>query len=120
MNDTPTITWSITSMDCYPRYESESNVVFNVHWDCLGHFIPTTGSCSGSVYNSRSYGVTSLTYQSGSAFTPYNELTQPQVLVWIFDSMGEDQKNQIETATSNLIYAQINPPVVTLPLPWQS
>lgn len=77
-----------------------------------------TGSLSGSTYNSRVYGTTGVMYHSGSNFTPYDQLTEPQVLGWTFDSMGASQKANYEAAASNAIYTQIDPPVVNPPLPW--
>jgi len=114
----PTITWKVTNLDCYPKYDMESDVVFTVHWDCLGNMTVATGSLSGSTYNSRLYGTTGVTYHSGSTFTPYNQLTEPQVLSWVFDAMGVEQKASIEAGTANAIYTQIDPPVVNPPLPW--
>ena len=52
---------------------------------------------------------------SGS-FTPYEDLTQEQVLDWCYAN-GVD-KNAIEANVTQQINDQINPPVVTLPLPW--
>ena len=114
----PTITWKVTNLDCYPTYDAETDVVFTVHWDCLGNMTVATGSLSGSVYNSRLYGTTGVTYHSGSSFTPYNQLTEPQVLSWVFDSMGVQQKTSIEAGAANSIYTQIDPPVIQPPLPW--
>jgi len=114
----PTITWKVTNLDCYPKYDQETDVVFTVHWDCLGYLVPTTGSSSGSAFNSRVYGTTGVMYHSGSSFTPYDQLTQPQVLGWVFESMGDAQKANYEAATANAIYTQIDPPVVSPPLPW--
>ena len=114
----PTITWKVTNLDCYPKYDQETDVVFTVHWDCLGNMTVATGSLSGSTYNSRLYGTTGVTYHSGSAFVPYNQLTEPQVLSWVFDAMGIAQKTSIEAGAANAIYTQIDPPVVSPPLPW--
>jgi hypothetical protein len=114
----PTITWKVTNLDCYPKYDQETDVVFTVHWDCLGNMTVATGSLSGSVYNSRLYGTTGVMYHSGSTFTPYSQLTEPQVLTWVFDAMGQEQKDNIEAGTANAIYTQIDPPVVNPPLPW--
>ena len=114
----PTITWKVTNLDCYPKYDQETDVVFTVHWDCLGNMTVATGSLSGSTYNSRLYGTTGVTYHSGSSFTPYSQLTQPQVLSWVFDAMGQQQKDSIEAGAANAIYTQIDPPVVNPPLPW--
>jgi hypothetical protein len=114
----PTITWKVTNLDCYPKYDQETDVVFTVHWDCLGNIVVATGSLSGSVYNSRLYGTTGVQYHSGSAFIPYDQLTENVVLGWTFDSMGTGSKANIEAGAISSLYTQINPPVVQPPLPW--
>jgi hypothetical protein len=53
--------------------------------------------------------------QSGT-FTPYAQLTESQVLGWIWAN-GVDQ-TATEAAVAQQIQNQINPPVVTPPLPW--
>jgi hypothetical protein len=114
----PTITWKVTNLDCYPKYDQETDVVFTVHWDCLGNIVVATGSLSGSVYNSRLYGTTGVQYHSGSSFIPYDQLTENVVLGWTFDSMGTGSKANIEAGAISSLYNQINPPVVQPPLPW--
>ena len=114
----PTITWKVTNLDCYPKYDQETDVVFTVHWDCLGNIVVGTGSLSGSVYNSRLYGTTGVQYHSSSVFIPYDQLTENVVLGWTFDSMGTGSKANIEKGAVSSLYTQINPPVVQPPLPW--
>ena len=110
-----TITWTVGLMDCYPTYQQNTDVVFTVHWDCTGY-----ETVSGSTYNGRVYGSTGVTYHSGSGFTPYDDLTQPQVLSWVWEAMGSGSKQNYENAVQTQINNQINPPVVTPPLPWSS
>jgi hypothetical protein len=93
-------------MDCYPQAEGESNVAFNVHWTLVG----TQETYSGSVYST--CGVSAPT----GAFTPYADLTQDQVLGWIWAN-GVD-KDATEAAVQAQIDEQINPPVVRPALPW--
>jgi hypothetical protein len=100
-------------MECYPTYEQNIDVVFTVHWDCVG-----SETVNNITYNGRVYGATGVTYHSGSTFTPYNQLTQDQVIGWVWDSMGTEQKNSYESSVQTQINNQINPPVVILPLPW--
>ena len=102
-----TITWVITAMDCYPQEGGNTDVVFNVHWTCSG----TDGTYSASVYST-----CAVPAPTGSAFTPYANLTQEQVLGWIWAD-GVD-KAVTEAAVQQQIDSQINPPVVTPPLPW--
>jgi hypothetical protein len=110
-----TINWSVGVMDCYPTYEQNTDVVFTVHWDCTGYEI-----FSGSTYNGRVYGSTGVTYHSGSGFTSYDDLTQPQVLGWVWDAMGSGSKENYEAAVQGQINNLINPPIVTPPLPWSA
>jgi hypothetical protein len=104
---TAQINWSVTRMDCYPQVGSETDVVFTVHWTCSG----TQDTYSGSVYST-----CSVPTPTGEAFTPYDQLTQDQVLGWIWAN-GVDQ-TATEAAVNQQIQNQINPPVVTPPLPW--
>ena len=102
-----TFKWAVTQMDCYPQAEGEQNVAFNVHWTLVG----TQDTYSGSVYST-----CPVTYVAGTAYTPFEDLTQDQVLGWIWSS-GVD-KDSAEAAVQTQIDAQINPPVVRPALPW--
>lgn len=102
-----TNTWSVVQMNCYPEYDGEQDVVFTVHWTLVG----TDGEYTGSVYGS-----VGVTLSSETPFTPYAELTQEQVLGWVWSS-GVD-KEASEAAVAQQIANQINPPVVSPPLPW--
>ena len=103
-----TITWSVTAMDCYPLAQGQADVVFNVHWTCSG----TQDTYSASIIN------TCQVEFTGGAYTPYDQLTQEQVLGWIW-SNGVDQ-NAVEAAVEQMVQQQANPPVVTPPLPWSA
>jgi len=103
-----TYTWSVTQMNCYPQSEGETDVVFTVHWTCFG----TDGTYNGSAYST-----CSVPAPTGS-FTPYADLTQDQVLGWIWAD-GVD-KDATEASVAQQIQNQVNPPVVTPALPWAS
>ena len=101
-----TFTWAVTQMDCYPQADGETNVAFNVHWQLSA----TQDTYSGSVYST--CGVPAPT----GTFTAYSDLTQDQVLGWIWAN-GVD-KDSAETAVQAQIDAQITPTVVQPALPW--
>lgn len=101
--------WEISQLNCYPQADGQTDVVFTVHWTCAG----TDGTYNASVYNTQA-----VTYTAGSPYTPYADLTQDQVLGWIWAS-GVD-KTATEVAVGQMIKNQINPPVVTPPLPWSN
>lgn len=104
-----TYTWSVVQMDAYPELNNEPDVVFNVHWTMTG----TDGTYSGSVYGSQT-----LTLDPSAPFTPYDKLTQDQVVGWVKDAMGDEQVADYEANVAGQIADQIKPPVVTPPLPW--
>jgi hypothetical protein len=95
-------------MDCYPLAQGNADVVFNVHWSCTA----TDGEYSAGVIN------TCQVSYSGGSFTPYEDLTQDDVLGWIWAN-GVD-KDITEAAVEQMLQNQINPPVVTPPLPWSA
>ena len=104
-----TITWSVTQMDCYPQADNETDVVFNVHWTCSG---------AQDAYSSSVYATCSVPLSGTGPFTPYSQLTQDQVLGWIWAN-GVD-KDATEAAVQQQIDQQINPPVIQPPLPWST
>lgn len=101
-----TFTWKVTAMDCYPQEQGNADVVFNVHWTCAG----TQDTYSANVYN------TCQIPYAGGEFTPYEDLTQEEVLGWIW--ANGVNKDATEEAVENIIQGQIDPTVVTPPLPW--
>jgi len=102
----PTISWLIERLLVKPTEGSYTDVVITADWRCNG---------SQDNYSSTCYGSCSFAPPTGS-FTPYPDLTQEQVLDWCFAN-GVD-KNAIEANVTAQIENQINPPVVSLPLPW--
>ncbi len=113
MSDNIDITWKVGVLECYPTFSGHQDYVFTVHWDCLSYYSGT----SGGPYNGRTYSCTSVPLNTGE-FIPYDQLTQVQVLDWVWDVIGTGQKESYEESVRQQIHNQINPPVVTPPLPW--
>lgn len=111
---TITYTWSVVQMDAYPQADGEQNVVFTVHWTLNG--VSSDMSSLDVPYVGSTYGSQGVTVNPDEPFTPYADLTQDQVLGWIWES-GVDKTAQ-EANVAIQIENQINPPVVTPPLPW--
>ena len=106
---TATITWSVNAMDAYPQAEGQTDVVFTVHWTCSG---------VQDTYNASVYSTCGVTYSAGTPYTLYAQLTQDQVLGWIW--AGGVDKAATEAAVNLQIANLINPPVVQPPLPWSA
>jgi len=101
-----TLSWIIERLLVKPIEGSETNVVITADWRCNGTQDQYSGTC---------YGSCSFAPPSGE-FTPYDQLTEAQILNWCYAN-GVD-KTAIEANVTQQIENQINPPVVTLPLPW--
>jgi len=103
------ITWTISQLDCLPQSAEGPDFVVTAHWQCVG----VDGAYTSSVYSTCSFPMT-----QGTNFVPYNELTQDQVLNWCWEN-GVDQA-ATEAAVQQQIDNQVNPPIITPPLPWSA
>ena len=101
-----TINWIIERLLVKPTEGSLTDVVITADWRCNG----TDGTYSGTCYGSASF------QPPSESFTPYEDLTEQQVLDWCFAN-GVDQ-TAIEANVTAQIENQINPPVIAPPLPW--
>lgn len=109
-----TITWQIEQLSCYPDVDNHIDVVFSAAWRVNG-----VDDTSGTPLYATVYGSQSIApYTEGTPFTPYADLTEPQVIGWVQDAMGESQVAAINANIEQQIENQVNPPVVTPPLPW--
>lgn len=54
------------------------------------------------------------------SFTPLQDLTEAQVIQWVWEHLGQEQLEMIERSLRNQIDAQLNPPVApkAIPFPW--
>jgi hypothetical protein len=111
---TISINWIIERLLVKPTEGTYSDVVITADWRCNGTETTGTGD-DEKTYSGTCYGSASFQPPSGS-FTPYEDLTQEQVLNWCFAN-GVDQ-SAIEANVTAQIENQINPPVIAPPLPW--
>ncbi len=103
--------WVISSMDEYPTTpDGLDDVVFAVNWRRNA-----TEVVGDKTYFADTFGRLSVPAPSPADFTPYPDLTFEQVCGWL--EAGLDVA-AIDEGLVNQIQNQINPPVVSLPLPW--
>jgi hypothetical protein len=93
--------WNVVQMD---RLTSDGFVV-TVHY--------TVNAVDGD-YTASTYGTVGYTEQQGEQYTPYEELTEAEVIGWVKDSLGKDT---VEEALAAQIEALKNP-VQLSGLPW--
>jgi len=107
-----TYNWNFNPLDCYPTESNYTDVVFNVHWQLYA----STGS-----YFASSIGTQAVGPLGSGSFTPFEELTKPQVQGWVIDAMNAVNTGSVDNLYASLaqqIENQINPPTVTLTAPW--
>jgi hypothetical protein len=110
-----TLSWIIERLLVRKVEGTYSDVVITADWRCNGTETLGTGD-DEKTYSGTCYGSASFAPPSGSGFTPYEDLTEQQVLNWCYAN-GVDQK-AIEANVTAQINDQINPPVIAPPLPW--
>jgi hypothetical protein len=104
--------WNILSMSCKPLQDGQQDVVVYALWQCIG--IAQNGQDQVSAAMG---GNTHFTYIAGSPFTPYDQLTQQQVLGWVWQQVNQ---TSVEAEVATKIAAIVAPPVITPPLPWSN
>lgn len=104
-----TFTWVIQRMTTAPQLDGQTDVVVQAIWACQG-----VESANGGEYKNSTEGTAYFSAPGGS-FTPYSQLTQDQVLGWVWQTVSKTDTEAIVQANLD---AAINPVVTTLPLPW--
>ena len=105
-----TNTWNIVALNCQPTADKLVDYVVTAHWTLSA----TDGTYTGSVYGTASFEVD----PTKTPYTAFADITLEQAIAWTQGSLGEEQVASYEKAVADQIEAQINPTIVTLPLPW--
>lgn len=103
--------WIISQLEAYPEHEGKQDVVFVCHWRRQA----TDGTHTADVY-----GTQAITLDTSEHFTPYADLTFTQVCGWLDEAMGVEQVAAMDAALDQQIANQINPPIISPPLPWSA
>lgn len=110
---TITYDWNVTQLSCYPEHQGEQDVVVIVNWTLNGE-----DSFNGTRYTGYAFGSVNVEISPEEPFTPYADLTLDQVIGWVKNVLGAEKVAEYEASVANQIQNQINPPIVTPPLPW--
>ena len=102
-------TWNITQLECYPQTAGQTNVVCKAQWVLSGNY---------AGYGDALTGTASFVYDSDSPYTPYNQLTEAQVVGWVQASLGPQFVLEVERSVAENIQAAMSPAPITPPLPW--
>ena len=96
--------WNVNTVDVYPEYESNSDVVYNVHWRVTK---------VDEEYSATTYGTQTLSTSDIGDFVPFDELTSDMVKGWVINAMGEEEVANLETGLDAQIESEKNPTSVT-------
>jgi len=108
-----TYKWVVSSLDSYPKdAEGLTDVICVIHWRYQAEQVQ-----DDKTYFAEVYGTLSVPSPDPAIFVPYEEVTYEMVCSWLengldTESLNENLDSQIED--------QINPKVISLPLPFQN
>jgi hypothetical protein len=102
--------WVINQMDCVPKEGALLDVVTCVHWTRDAEQYIGAEPILVSIY-----GTMNCETPSETDFTSYPDLTYEQVCTWLEAGLNVSELDEnLDSQIENII----NPPIVSLPLPW--
>lgn len=106
-----TYTWNILKMDVLPQIDGYTDVVVTAEWSLTG----VDGEYSGAVSAWQQFNL-----PQGEGFTPYNQLTEQQVIGWVQEKIGQEDISLYEKSVASVIQNKKTPPPQPepMPLPW--
>ena len=107
-----TMKWKVENLVYYPTKDGKSKVVYEVSWRCNG-----TEEKDDETYSSSAAGNNMITYDADASFTAFDDLTEEQVLGWIWET--DVVKADIEATVQASVDEHITPTsVVGVPSKW--
>jgi hypothetical protein len=105
-----TFVWTINALSTVPQVDGQSDVVVYATYT-------VTGTENGIVVSIRD--MQQFTY-TGGAFTPFDQLTEDQVVGWVQAALTQQGIDNLYAAIQGRILYIANPPPVPAdqPLPW--
>ena len=102
--------WIISALNCVPKEGEMTDVVSTVHWIRIADTFLGAEPLQVSIYGTMNCGQPSET-----DFTAYPDLTYEQVCEWLDAGLNVAELDaNLDSQIENII----NPPIITLPLPW--
>lgn len=104
--------WDVSTVDTYPTKDSNSDVVYNVHWR-LTATDDTNKDSDGNNWTATSYGSQGLDTDSISSFTAFGSLNASKVQGWVEAALTADIVTAMKASLDAEIAAKITPTSVT-------
>ena len=104
--------WDVSTVDTYPTKDSNSDVVYNVHWR-LTATDDTNKDSDGNNWTATSYGSQGLDTDSISSFTAFADLDAAKVQGWVEAALTADTVTAMKASLDAEIAEKITPTSVT-------
>ena len=104
--------WNVSTVDTYPTHNSQSDVVYNVHWR-LTATDDTNKDSDGNNWTAEVYGTQVVDTSDLSSFTAFADLTASNVQGWVETALGADTVTTMKASLDANIAAKITPTSVT-------
>jgi len=100
--------WDVSTVDTYPTKDSNSDVVYNVHWR-LTATDGTNKDSKGNNWTADVYGSQTLNTDSISSFTAFASLDAAKVQGWVEASLTADTVTLMKASLDAEIALKITP-----------
>jgi len=111
-------TWKVNSVKCYKDLNGYQDYVYQTYWNCAAATSGSAGAYDASFAGATPLG-TGAVSTSGYAFKPFSELTQNDVLNWIWTSLpsGAGKEYYEQKVLGEIVY-KMNYVTEEPALPW--
>lgn len=99
--------WKVEQLECVTSANGPQ--VFIIHW--------RINAVDGE-YTATVCGAQTITEPLGGSFTPYDQITEQQVIDWAKADLGPEKVAAYEAGVLADLDRLKNPPVVVMPFPW--
>jgi len=104
--------WDVSTVDTYPTKDSNSDVVYNVHWR-LKATDDTNTDTDGNNWTAEMYGSQTLDTDSISSFVAFGSLDAAKVQSWVEAALTADTVTAMKAGLDAQIAEKITPTSVT-------
>jgi hypothetical protein len=104
--------WDVSTVNTYPTHNSQSDVVYNVHWR-LKATDDANNDANGNPQSASVYGSQGLDTSDLSSFTAFADLTASDVQGWVESALGDDKVTEMKAGLDAQIAELITPTSVT-------
>ena len=107
--------WSFEALavELGPDAEAHTDVVYTIHWRY------SATDCEDPPHTASSIGTSSVKWEEGEPWIPYEDLTESDVQGWTEEQLGEERIEGMESSLAANIAEQVTPTHETFrTMPW--